>query len=271
MLLASLFDCVKKTFDWIGFPVVSADFGCAKAVTASYHSHVNFHTDLRVAVEVGKMFLTSPDTVLNSTHLNIVPEKRNSLLGRRKEANHLRYTLPSRIVNLFSHAKRDSSILELAQSISTLPGVPRDSKTFDMSVLSKLPTNGHIELGSEIDELLNQVRQHLRPSIATNAKHKTKEVRPLALQCIAQLKQGHSVFLLKPPTAAQMKQDMYLCKAEFESALSRGCVFDVMDGSINYADKTIKIKAVHHDESKPSCRLNPGKRYGQYLMYRMTN
>jgi hypothetical protein len=269
MLLASLFDCVKKTLDWIGFPVVSADFGCAKAVTASYHSHVNFHTDLRVAVAVGKMFLTSPDAVLNSTHLKVVPVKKNSLLGWRKEAISLRYTLPSRIVNLLSHAKRDSSIPELAQSISTLPGVPRDIKTFDLSVLRNLRFNGHIEHRSEIDELLNRVRQHLMPSIATNARHRTKEVRPLTLQCINQLKQGHSVFLLRPPTAAQMKQDIYLCKAEFESALSRDCVFDIMHPSITQVNETIKVQVVQHDESKPLSKKNPGKRYGQYLMYKM--
>jgi hypothetical protein len=66
-----------------------------------------------------------------------------------------------------------------------------------------------------------------------------------------------------------MKQDIYLCKAEFESALSRDCVFDIMHPSITQVNETIKVQVVQHDESKPLSKKNPGKRYGQYLMYKM--
>eukprot|EP00956_Cyclotella_meneghiniana_P001036 scaffold1241_cov52-Cyclotella_meneghiniana.AAC.4 len=236
-LYAEIYDCVKMIIDWvIGDEPKELDNLCAKSVVMQHHASENSHVNALHASLLGKSVIMGVQEIAESTHLRITPLDRevclaNSGVGYPQDDT-VRY---DRILNVLSHATKDSDISEVYNQVRSVPGLNALSDDDVFTKLKGMLKWGHVTTNSEMHALVKSLQAVAKPSSVNHSSKKAPSVN-VARNAIKEIfAQGGTLWVLveKAKITPELFKKSGDYGAEFSLALQAGRVFDVRLDTLN--------------------------------------
>jgi len=232
-LYAEIYDCVKMIIDWvIGDEPKELDHLCAKTVVMQHHASENSHMNALHTSMLGKSVIIGVQAIVESTHMALTQLDKEVCLAHERgypQDDTVRY---DRILNVLSHATKDSDISGMYNKIRNLPGLKALS---DDDVFTKL-------------------------QVVTRTKAPSVKVARNAINKI--FAEGGTVWVLVEKS--KIKPELFKkCGdygAEFSLAQQAGRVFDVRLDTLNSNCKKF-VECMPIDPTAPQVRGRDQRRY----------